>query len=201
MTSMFPQDLSITLYDPLAELLGAGDGYFSYTFDDAVKLSGHACPTVAGAFLMTLHALRELYGDETPQRGDIAITIHDAQDQGVTGPITQVFTLLTGAAADNGFHGLGGRFARSGLMKFLPGTQGPAPFVFERRDSGERVGVNYDPSSIPADPAMGSNLQLLMQGSGDQAVQQAFTAAWRDRVWAILQDGGNTTVSVLPIEQ
>ncbi|MCP4127516.1 MAG: hypothetical protein GY753_10685 [Gammaproteobacteria bacterium] len=201
MSGMFPQDLSITLYDPLAELLGAGDGHFSYTFDDAAKLSGHACPTVAGAFLMTLHALRELYGDATPQRGDIAITIHDAQDQGVTGPISQVFTLLTGAAADNGFHGLGGRFARSGLMKFMPGTHGPAPFVFERRDSGVRVGVNYDPSSIPADPAMGSNLQLLMQGSGDQAVQQAFTAAWRDRVWAILQDGGNTTVSVLPIDR
>ncbi|MCP4127997.1 MAG: hypothetical protein GY753_13160 [Gammaproteobacteria bacterium] len=201
MTSMFPQDLSLTLYDPLAELLGAGDGYFSYTFDDAVKLSGHACPTVAGAFLMTVHALRELYGDATPQRGDIAITIYDAQDQGVTGPISQVFTLLTGAAADNGFHGLGGRFARSGLMKFMPGTSGPAPFVFERRDSGERVGVNYDPSSIPADPAMGGNLQLLMQGSGDQAVQQAFTAAWRDRVLAILADAGNTTVSVFPIGQ
>ncbi len=201
MSSMFPQDTTITLYDPLAELLGAGDGHFSYIFDDAAKLAGHACPTVAGAFLMAVHALRELYGDETPQRGDIAITIYDAQDQGVTGPISQVFTLLTGAAADNGFHGLGGRFARSGLMQFLPGANGPAPFVFERRDTGEKVGVTYDPSSIPANPAMGSNLQLLLQGSGDKAVQQAFTSAWRDRVLAILVDAGDTTVSVRRIEQ
>ncbi len=47
MNSMFPQDITINLYDPLAELLGAGDGRFTYTYDDAVKLSGHACPTVA----------------------------------------------------------------------------------------------------------------------------------------------------------
>ena len=201
MSSMFPQDTSITLYDPLAELLGAGDGRFTYTFDDAAKLSGHACPTVAGAFLMAVHALKALYGEETPQRGDIAITVYDAQDQGVTGPISQVFTLLTGAAADNGFHGLGGRFARSGLLKFLPGTRGAAPFVFKRRDTGAKVGVSYDPSHISADPSMGGNLQLLLQGSGDKAVQQAFTSAWRDRVLAILADAGNSTVSVLHIDQ
>jgi len=199
MSSMFPQDISITLYDPLAELLGAGEGRFTYTFDDAAKLSGHACPTVAGAFLMTVRALRALYGDDTPQRGDIEITVYDAQDNGVTGPISQVFTLLTGAAADNGFHGLAGRFARSGLMKFIPGTTGPAPFVFERRDTGVQIGVNYNPASIPADPAMGANLQQLIQGSGDEGVQQAFTSAWRDRVLAILADGGESTVSITSI--
>ncbi len=196
MSTMFPQDISITLYDPLAELLGAGEGRFTYTFDDAVKLSGHACPTVAGAFLMTVSALKELYGDEVPQRGDIVITVYDAQNQGVTGPISQVFTLITGAAADNGFHGLGGRFARSRLMSFEPGVKGPAPFVFERRDTGDRVAVSYDPSCIPPDSAMGSNLQLLMQGRGDAAVQQAFTSAWRDRVLAILADAGENTVTV-----
>ena len=199
MNSMFPQDITLTLYDPLAELLGAGDGRFTYTYDDAVKLSGHACPTVAGAFLMTVHALRALYGDDTPQRGDIEITVYDAQDNGVTGPISQVFTLLTGAAADNGFHGLAGRFTRSGLMKFIPGTTGPAPFVFERRDTGDQIGVNYNPAAIPADPAMGVNLQQLIQGSGDENVQQAFTSAWRERVLAILADGGKSTVSITSI--
>ncbi len=199
MSSMFPQDTTITLYDPLAELLGAGDGQFTYTFDDAAKLSGHACPTVAGAFLMAVHALKALYKEEMPQRGDIAITLFDAQDQGVTGPISQVFTLITGAAAENGFHGLAGRFTRSGLMKFLPGTTGPAPFVFTRKDTGEQVGVNYDPSSIQPDPSTGTNLQLLLQGAGDENVQQAFTSAWRDRVLAILADAGNTTVSVSKI--
>jgi hypothetical protein len=58
---LFPLEPAITLYDPLGELLGAGEGVFTYTFDDAVKLSGHACPTVAGAFLLVKVALDRLY--------------------------------------------------------------------------------------------------------------------------------------------
>ena len=62
----------ITLRDPLAELLGAAEnGLIEYHFADAVKLAGHSCPTVAGAWLMTVRALRALYGDETPVRGNI----------------------------------------------------------------------------------------------------------------------------------
>ncbi len=194
--SLFPPSPSITLHDPLAEFLGAGDGHFSYGFEDVVKLSGHACPTVAGAFLMVIHALKALYGDEVPERGDIEISVYSAQDQGVTGPMTQVFTLLTGAAAENGFHGLAGRYARSGLMDFLPGVNGPAPFVFERLSTGEKVGVAYDPSSIPASPEMGTSLQSILQGNSDPSLQQSFSGAWRERVLAILADEGNSTVSI-----
>jgi hypothetical protein len=118
MTDTFPQTPSITLFDPLAELLGAGDGRFHYIFDDVVKLCGHVCPTVAGAFLMCVRTLPELYGNETPRRGEIRITIPGAADEGTNGPISQVFTLLTGAAANNGFQGLGGHYSRWGLMKF-----------------------------------------------------------------------------------
>jgi hypothetical protein len=62
---------AITLRDPLAELLGAAEGgLIAYSYVDAVKLAGHSCPTVAGAWLMTVRALRALYGDEMPVRGD-----------------------------------------------------------------------------------------------------------------------------------
>ena len=44
--------------DPLAEFLGAADGgRLEYTYADAVKLTGHSCPTVAGAWLATRRAL------------------------------------------------------------------------------------------------------------------------------------------------
>jgi len=44
---------TLTLRDPLAELLGAADGgLIEYCFADAVKLAGHSCPTVAGAWLI-----------------------------------------------------------------------------------------------------------------------------------------------------
>lgn len=197
MSSIFPESKTVTFYDPLADLLGAGDGRFTYSYDDAVKLSGHACPTVAGAFLMVVHAMRSLYGDETPQRGDIKITITGARDQGVFGPISQVFTLMTGAASDNGFHGLAGQFARNGLLRFKPNAAGGAPFTFERIDSGRTVTVSYDPSGISASPDMGGNLQMVLQGNDDLQVRKSFTAAWRDRVLRILADAGESTVSVV----
>jgi len=52
----------LTLRDPLAELLGAAEnGLIEYGYTDAVKLAGHSCPTVAGAYLMTFRALAKLY--------------------------------------------------------------------------------------------------------------------------------------------
>ncbi|MCP3666254.1 MAG: hypothetical protein GY696_27770 [Gammaproteobacteria bacterium] len=41
MTTLFPTTPAITLHDPLADLFGAGDSCFHYTFDDVVKLPGH----------------------------------------------------------------------------------------------------------------------------------------------------------------
>ena len=52
---------SITLRDKLADTLGAAtDGVIEYHYSDAVKLAGHSCPTVAGAWLMASRALAAL---------------------------------------------------------------------------------------------------------------------------------------------
>lgn len=194
MSTEFPSSPSITLLDPLARLLGAGDGVFHYTFSDVVKLSGHACPTVAGAYLMTIHALRALYGDEMPVRGEIHIVLPGGVEQGVNGPLSQVFTLITGAAAENGFHGLGGRFSRSGLMEFGGDMEGR--FLFERVDSGVSVQLLYDASAIAPDPAMAGLMQQAMQEGAAPELKQQFALVWRDRVVRILQDGGEQTVSM-----
>ncbi|MBU0498973.1 MAG: hypothetical protein KJ558_02500 [Gammaproteobacteria bacterium] len=192
MNSPFPQTPSIRLYDPLADLLGAGDGLFHYRFDDVVKLSGHACPTVAGAFLMAIRALGALYGEETPSRGGIEVTISGAEDQGVNGPISQVFTLLTGAAGRNGFQGLGSQHNRQGLLRFEDGTG----FGFRRRDNGARVRIGYDPSAIPPPPGMMPLMQRILQGESDPALRQEFRAMWRERVVRILEDAGEQTVTL-----
>lgn len=53
---------TLTVRDPLAQFLGAtADGAITYGYADAVKLAGHSCPTVAGAYLMVLQGLAELY--------------------------------------------------------------------------------------------------------------------------------------------
>ncbi|HEX9594266.1 MAG TPA: hypothetical protein VGB12_13145 [bacterium] len=192
---MFPDSPVVRLYDPLGEVLGAGDGVYTYRFDDAVKLAGHACPTVAGAFLMARRALELLYGDELPQRGDLRVTLHGQPDAGVNGPISQVLTLLTGAAPENGFQGLGGQHVRKGLMAFAgDGAAFVAGVTFERSATGARVTLRYDPSAIPPAPTMGPDLQAVLSGTADVSVQQRFRDAWRGRVERILADGGAQTV-------
>ena len=91
----------IVMYDPLAELLGAAaGGIVEYRYVDAVRLAGHSCPTVAGAWLMTAKALRRLYGDGLPQRGAVRVEVRQRQDEGVAGVIGNVAGLVTGAAGD-----------------------------------------------------------------------------------------------------
>lgn len=193
--SLFPAAPALRLHDPLAELLGAGDDIFEYTFDDAVKLAGHACPTVAGAFLLAHRALAELYGTALPERGGLRVTVHGAPDQGVNGPVSQVLTLLTGAAADTGFHGLAGRHVRKGLLDFDPAAPaGPIRASFTRIDTGASVTLAYDPAAIPPAPAMAADLPAVLGGQADAATLARFRAAWRDRVERLLADGGRSTV-------
>ena len=190
----FPATPSITLYDPLAKLLGAGNGEFTYSFADAVKLSGHACPTVAGAFLMSLRAVEALYPSETPVRGNIRVILQGAQNQGVNGPISQVFTLITGAAEENGFQGLGGQHQRRGLLAFNDSTiEG---FRFQRLDTGVTVSVDYDPSPIPPDPKMFPLLQRILQNQASEEERETFSGLWRNRVERILADGGASTLTL-----
>ncbi len=194
MKELYPSTPSITLHDPLAELLGAGNGQFTYTFLDAVKLSGHACPTVAGAFLMAVHGVKALFGDEMPVRGQIRVTVPGPVSAGVNGPISQVLTLITGAAADNGFHGLNGHHVRSGLMDFA--KEGSGAFRFQRMDNEQLISIGYNPSAIPSDPEMNVLMKQVMQGQADAEGKKRFGELWRARVVSILEDNGEHTLSI-----
>lgn len=187
----FSQIPTIVVHDPLAELLGApADGLLQYSFADAVKLAGHACPTVAGAWLTTTGALKALYGDELPQRGDIAVAFAASQDSGVTGVIASIATLLTGAAGDGGFAGLGGRYRRRGLLQFA--AEGIAEFRFTRRDNGRSADCRLDLGRIPGDPRSGELLGAILGGAGGPGERQQFAELWQARVRRILLDGAQT---------
>ncbi len=93
----------IRLYDPLSDFLGATEGgIVEFGYLDAVKLAGHSCPTVAGAYLMTVRALAALYPDEVPVRGAIEVLVRDGVEDGVAGVIATVAGLITGAAGPGG---------------------------------------------------------------------------------------------------
>lgn len=173
--------------DPLAQFLGAAaDGEIEYGFEDAVKLAGHSCPTVASAYLLTWHALRALYPDEVPVRGEVEVSFAGRFDEGVTGVIAGVVGLLTGAAGDGGFKGLAGRFARRGLMAFA--AEQPLALRFVRRGTNRVVDAQADLSGVPGDPAMPDLLARCLAEPSNEALAQRFGAMWQDRVRRILID-------------
>lgn len=173
--------------DPLAEFLGAAEGgLIEYTFADAVRLAGHSCPTVAGAWLMSTRALRALYGAETPERGAVAVEFAEGMGDGVAGVIASIATLLTGAAGAGGFKGLAGRFSRRDLLRFE--VAGVEDVRFRRRDTGEAVDVSLDLSPVAGDPRMGTLLSALLVGTASVEEARLFGQLWQDRVRRILID-------------
>lgn len=189
----------ITLYDPLAELLGAADGgRIDYAFADAVKLAGHACPTVAGAWLATVCALRALYGEATPERGQIRVELAEAQDSGVAGVMASIATLLTGAAGDGGFKGLGGRFSRRQLLRF--GVSGVAGFRFTRLDTKAAVDCVLHLNYVAADPRLGQLLPAVVHGQASPADASLFRELWQQRVETILLDPAMAVVELSRVQ-
>lgn len=185
--AFFDQIEPLVLRDPLAELLGAfSDGVMQIHYLDVVRLAGHSCPTVAGAFLMARKGMKALYGDAIPVRGEIAVEMQQSIGEGVTGVIANVLSFITGATDQGGFHGLAGQFDRRHLLSF--DTANPTPVTLIRRDTGQRASLVYDASFIPADPLMGTLFPKLLAGraSADEAKQ--FGALWQGRVEAILCD-------------
>lgn len=184
--AFYAQAPRVQVHDALAEFLGASEGgLMEYGYADAVRLAGHSCPTVAGAWLMACAALRALYPQGPVERGEIAVTMYGGEDEGTTGVIAQVFTLVTGAAAANGFHGIGGRFGRHGLLRYVAADP-RAIATFTRRDTGASVDVSMDLSSVPAAEALRPLLMRALPEDAGADDRAAFAAVWRERVERLL---------------
>ncbi len=179
----FAEAPEILLRDPLAALLGSGEGgLLRLTYADAVRLQGHSCPAVAGAWLMTLVGLSWLYGEEIPERGGVELHLRDGEEEGVTGVVASVAALVTGAAGPGGFHGVGvgGLHARRGLLRFEAPISGV--LGLRRRDTGAGVILNIDTGFVPHDPAMRllTPRVLALQATPEESAR--FAALWQDRV-------------------
>ena len=98
--------------------------------------------------------------------------------------IGQVLTLVTGAAAANGFKGLGGRHARKDLLHYAQGDV--AGVRFTRNDNGESVEVEIDTDPVPGDPMQRILLQQVMTGQADDAQKREFGRLWQERVRRML---------------
>jgi formylmethanofuran dehydrogenase subunit E len=182
--SFFDEAPCIGVRDPLAALLGAAeDGLLVYRYADAVRLAGHSCPTVAGAWLMARAALRTLYPDDPAERGGVSVQMGAPEQEGTTGVIAQVLTLVTGAAAANGFHGIGGRFVRQGLLRYAAGGAGVR---FARRDTGAAVRVELDLARVPPAQDLRERMAGALAPGATAEQQRAFGQRWQDRVRRLL---------------
>jgi hypothetical protein len=185
--AFFDDVASIAVADPLAALLGAAEsGRIEYRYLDAVKLAGHSCPTVAGAWLMTRTALAHLYPDGSPQRGGLRVELSQAVDEGVTGVMASVAGLITGAANDGGFKGVGGRFERRGLLRF--GVTMAGDIRFTRLDNGASVELAHFLQSVPRPSGLVELMRQALAPHADAATREAFAEAWQDWVRLILID-------------
>lgn len=185
----------IKFREPLAETLGAfkgEDSVLEYSFVDTVKMAGHACPTVAGAYLCCQKALEKLYPGEIPVRGEIAVTVYGEQDEGVCGVIGQVFGFLTGAAPASGFKGLSIKFKRKDLLKYSAEKIDPAALCFEfrRLDNNAAVLVKFYPQRIPFSPAkserMGDLIQKVIWEAARKEELEEFRGLWMEKVEQML---------------
>ena len=178
---------TIKVKDPLSQVLGAFEmGEYEFNYLDVVKQAGHSCPTVAGAYIVTLAGLHALYPDERAVRGNIKVEFEEALEDGVAGVIANVVSQITGATDKSGFKGLQGQFARHSLMHFSSDID--ASVRFTRVDSSKSVDVTYNPNSITPNANMMPLMQKLSSGEATPEEVKKFGELWQDRVERIFEN-------------
>ena len=175
----------LRLYDALSDFLGAAeDGEVEMTYLDCVKLAGHSCPTVAGAYLMALKGLAVLYPQGLPERGNLHVAMKEDEKEGVTGVIANVISFIVGASGVGGFKGIQGNFSRNNLVTFNKPMQGEVTLT--RLDTNQSVSLSYNPSMVPGDKNMMPLMGKCLGKTASQEEQKLFGKLWQERVSKIL---------------
>jgi formylmethanofuran dehydrogenase subunit E len=188
----FFEEVGITLLDPLSWALGSQEEGepFIFTYADAVKLAGHSCAAVAGAFKLTQKALCALYEEETPVRGEILVLIKGGPTQLAYGPQAQVISFITGASGATGFRGLAGKYSRFNKLLFDPRDFQYGTFIFQREDTGKTVKAVYDPTVLPHPPELNELTRKALSGKAKKAEKERFVSLWQEKVGRILLEDG-----------
>lgn len=178
----------IRLKEPLAHLLGAQDEdeLFIINYTDAVLVAGHSCPAVSGAYRLTQKALKDLYGEAVPVRGEIRVIVKGGPGDLAYGPQAHVISLITGAAGATGFKGLGGRFGRNNRLFFDPEDPQFNTFIFQREDTGKAVHISYNPQALSGDPRMNDLMPRVLRGMASKEEKELFYSLWQGNVKKIL---------------
>ncbi len=174
---------SITLYDPLSQVLGAfEDGKITFSYREIIKFAGHSCPTVAGAYTIARLGLSELYPDKLPVRGEVNVLLKNSETNETTGVIGAVLGAITGAAGKGGFKGLSGKFSRANRLGYEADIPGDIRLV--RTDTEKAIDIKFSLNSLPQDPSLAIYFPKALVL--DREALPKFWEAWHLRVKAVL---------------
>ncbi len=190
----------IMMIEPYFGIFGQSDVPVPYFYAEAVKLAGHSCGAVTGAWTIARKALEVLYPDgEIPVRGQIAVQAPGAEDEWFVGVFGEVITFVTGAAPKTGFIGAefgqaNQVFVRQNKMVY---TEEPTEqlhpmreWVFTRLDTGTKVGVKFNlavitPIATPERMAMGKKMAT---GAATPEEAADYIQYWNDRATFVLDN-------------
>lgn len=184
---------SIKLKDPLSQTLGTfEDGIIEFNYLDIVKNTGHSCPTVAGAYIMCLVGLKQLYKNKLPTRGDIEVLFKENKKDGTTGIVSNVVSHITGAADSSGFKGINSKFCRNNLINFNADIT--SSIKFRRKDTNRSIELIYDPSVILLDPRQKEIMIKVISNKASLEDQKL----WQKRVEEIFKNIEKTITVINP---
>jgi len=185
MNARFTDVAPIVLRDPLAQMLGSVEPGepVRYTFEDAVKAAGYACPVVAGTWVALQTALRELYGRELPVRGEIEVTI--GREAGRLARVTRIIALVTGAGHETGLGRFSGRYRREGLLRYDPNLAGWTRF--RRLDTGAAADVQPSTELLLDSVAVQDLLAKVVRGQASEGERLTLASMWHDKIEHLLR--------------
>lgn len=187
----------IFMRDPLLELLGQVEGPIPYFYEEVVKLSGHSCGAVAGAWNITRLALNNLFSEEIPVRGQIRVLAPGSESEGNVGVFGEVISFITGAAPKTGFlgGGFGKKYRRRDLMIYTEEStntpQSEMVWIFERIDNNKKVGIKYNTSKIlpPVTAEWNKISNKIVRGEATNVEIKEWVNYWNERVIFIFEHG------------
>lgn len=190
----------IMMIDPYFSIFGQSQVPVPYYYEEAVKVAGHSCGAITGAWTITRKALEVLYPDgEIPVRGQIAVEAPGAEDEWFVGVFGDVITFITGASPHTGFIGAefgktDDLFVRRNKMVYAEEPTGQLPpfreWIFTRLDTGTKVGVKFNlviilPIPTPGRVAMGKTM-AAGEATPEEAVD--YYEYWNDRAIFVLEN-------------
>ena len=190
----------IMMIDPYFQIFGQSQDAIPYYYDEAVKLAGHSCGAVTGAWTIARKALEVLYpNEEIPVRGQIAVEAPGAEDEWFVGVFGDVITFVTGASPHTGF--IGAEFGKANdvfirqnkmVYSLEPTNQLPPmrEWIFTRLDTGKKVGIKFNLVIITPLPTPGRISMGKKMAAGEATAEEAadYIKYWNDRAIFVLDN-------------